>query len=426
MTVISRSLRVHATVATAIATALVLSACSSDLQVSDPVNLTPDDLGASAPIGITINGARGAFQRAYDRHVLYTDLLGDAFVAAGTYPYMAEVDDRIIRANNEGLLGDMYVPLSVARFMADTAIALLDLAKGGVGVDETARLEGLAQSRYFGGYTRAMLAEAYCASALSGGPALSSDERMADALAVFKDAEAMATTANSTKLVTAARLGQARAYLWLGNYPAAATAAALVPATGFRIDAIYSNASVGQKNYVARMTYAIDEAIRFTVGDGTVSFLNNEKFPYLEDFIAIGLMERRPDMTSFNSAVPVVGQLKMANGDSPIPMGSSAEAMLIRAEVLMRAGDLGGAAALVNPLRAVWGLPAISFTGPLTADLRVMAKERSRELYLTGERLTTMRRYLKDGVDLFTTGTGGTATCFPVPQQELDTNPNAR
>jgi len=92
----------------------------------------------------------------------------------------------------------------------------------------------------------------------------------------------------------------------------------------------------------------------------------------------------------------------------------------------VRAGDRGGAAALVNPLRAAWGLPPISFPGPLAADLRIMAEERSRELFLTGERLATLRRYLKDGVDLFPAGTGGTATCFPVPQQELDTNPNAR
>lgn len=421
---LSRIVRLSGRRALAVAAAVTFTACTSELTVTDPVNLTPDDLGASAPIGITINGARGAFQRAYDRHILYTDLLSDAFVAAGTFPYQAEVDDRIVRANNEGLLNDMYVPLSVARFMADTAIAILDIAKGSPGVDEAERLRGVAQSRYFGGYTRALLAEAYCASAIAGGPALSSDERMADALAVFKEAEAMATTANSPDLIAAARLGQARAHLWLEDYPAAAAAATQVPAN-FSIASYYSNASVAQKNFVVRETYGVDEAIRFTVGDGTVSFLHNEKFPYLDDFIAIGLVRRRPDLAAFNSVVPVVAQTKMMTGDAPIPMGSAAEAALIRAEVLLRGGDRSGAAALLNPLRAAWSLPPITFTGPLTADLRVMAEERSRELYLTGERLATLRRYLRDGVDLFPTGTGGTATCFPIPQQELDTNPNA-
>jgi hypothetical protein len=410
----------------ALAAGLVaLSACSSDLQVTDPVNLTPDDLGASAPIGITINGARGAFQRAYDRHVLYTDLLSDAMVAAGTFPYQAEVDDRVIRANNEGLLGDMYVPLSVARFMADTASAILEQAKGGAGVDESARLEAVALARYFGGYTRALLAEGYCASAIAGGAALSSDDRMKDALAVFQDAETKASAAGKADLVAAARLGQARAQLWLANYPAAATAAALVPATGLAINAVYSNASVAQKNFIARETYGIDEAIRWSVGDGTVTFLGKEKFAYFDDFIAIGLIKRRPDLSAFNSVVPVVGQTKMLTGDAPIPMATSAEAQLIRAEAALRASDRSGAEGFVNPLRAKWSLAGISFTGPLAADLRVLAEERARELYLTGERLTTLRRYLKDGVDLFPTGKSGTATCFPVPQQELDTNPNA-
>ena len=89
-------------------------------------------------------------------------------------------------------------------------------------------------------------------------------------------------------------------------------------------------------------------------------------------------------------------------------------------------GNPGPAADLINPLRAAWQLPAISFAGPLAADLRVLAEERARELYVSGERLATLRRFLKDGVDLFPTGKGGTATCFPVPQQEQDTNPNAR
>jgi len=423
----SRTGRMVAIAAVAAVAAIVsLAACTSDLSVTDPVNLTPDDLGSNAPIGITINGARGAFQRAYDRHILYTDLLSDAFVAAGTFPYQAEVDDRLIRANNEGLLGDMYVPLSVARFMADTAIALLDQAKGGVGVDEAARLQGVAQSRYFGGYTRALLAEAYCASAISGGPALTSDLRMADALAVFQDAAAKATEANSPQLLAAARLGEARAQLWLGKYAEAAAAAALVPETGFLINSVYSNASVGQKNFVVRETYGIDEAIRFAVGDGTVSFLHNERFPYLDNFLSIGLIRRRPDLSAFNSAVPVVAQTKMLTGDAPIPMGSSAEGLLIRAEVLVRAANRSAAAALLTPLRAAWNLPPVTFPGPLQADLRVMAEERSRELFVTGERLATLRRYMKDGVDLFPTGTGGSATCFPVPQQELDTNPNAR
>lgn len=310
--------------------------------------------------------------------------------------------------------------------MADTALAILEAAKGVAGVSETERLGGVALAGYYAGYTRAMLAESFCASAIAGGPALSSDDRMKDALAVFRDAQTKATAANNTSLLTAAKLGEARAQLWLGDYAAAATAAAAVPATGFTFNAIYSNASVPQKNFVAVETYGIGEAIRWTVGDGTQKGVGYERYPYLDDFMALGIIRKRPDLQAFNSLIPVYGQTKMMLGDSPIPMATSAEAMLIRAEALLRAGNAAAAAGLLNPLRAVWNLPAMSFAGPLKADLSVLAKERARELFLTGERLTTSRRLLKDGVDLFPAAKGGTATCFPVPQSELDTNPNAK
>jgi len=105
-------------------------------------------------------------------------------------------------------------------------------------------------------------------------------------------------------------------------------------------------------------------------------------------------------------------------------MGQGVEAELITAEVLLRSNDLAGAAAIVNQLRADnWGLGAIAFSGVLTDDLELMARERSRELWLTGERLATLRRYLDDGLDLFP-DRAGTDTCLPVPLQEKAANPN--
>jgi hypothetical protein len=118
--------------------------------------------------------------------------------------------------------------------------------------------------------------------------------------------------------------------------------------------------------------------------------------------------------------------MKYASADAPIPVATSSEARLIQAEVLLRNGDPGGAATIVNQLRAEhWGLDPITFSGPLTEDLRIMVRERARELYLIGERLGTFRRVLEsDGIDLFPTGKLGNQTCFPIPERETDTNPN--
>jgi hypothetical protein len=97
---------------------------------------------------------------------------------------------------------------------------------------------------------------------------------------------------------------------------------------------------------------------------------------------------------------------------------------LIEAEVLLREGDLENAASIVNQLREKWDLDDLSFTGDLEQDLEIFARERARELWLTGRRIGALRRYSKDGVDLFPSEQTGSDTCFPLPQREIDANPN--
>ncbi|HEX6537025.1 MAG TPA: RagB/SusD family nutrient uptake outer membrane protein [Gemmatimonadaceae bacterium] len=410
--------------ALAVAASLAAAGCSDILKVPDPVNLTPDDLAGGAPIALTVNGVRGAFQSMFDYYVLHTALLTDEMVTAGTFPYRAEMDARQIASNNDGLRDDLYVPLSTARFMADTAVAILTDAKGREGVDENERLAGVALAKYYGAYTRTLLAEAFCKSAINGGKGLTSDERMQDALTAYQDAGAAAQEAGDAELVAASKLGEARADLWLRDFDGAAAAAAQVPAD-LSVASYYSTGSVAQKSKVVRYTYGIDEVIRWTIGDGSLASTGHEKWPYFDEWEQLGLLERRPDLQSFNPAVPVVVQKKYVDAAAPIVIASGTEAQLITAEAKLRGGDASGAAAIVNQLRQDhWGLPAISFTGDLAQDLPVMARERAREMWLTGARIATLRRYLADGVDLWPGGKLGTDTCFPVPQRELDTNPN--
>jgi hypothetical protein len=209
----------------------------------------------------------------------------------------------------------------------------------------------------------------------------------------------------------------------LRNFSAASAAAAQVP-DDFVYYSIYSNNSIGQKSKVVRYTWAINEVIRWTVGDGTFEGNNFERWPYFDEWVSLGLLASEPTLQSFNPAVPVAQQKKYDTGDTPIAMSSGTEAQLIIAEALLRSGDLAGAATIVNQFRADnWGLPAIAFSGVLADDLELMARERSRELWLTGERLSTLRRYLVDGLDLFP-DRAGTDTCLPVPLQEKAANEN--
>lgn len=97
---------------------------------------------------------------------------------------------------------------------------------------------------------------------------------------------------------------------------------------------------------------------------------------------------------------------------------------MIEAEERIRAGDPDGAGSIVDPLLADRGFAGANFTGDLQNDLRELARARSVGLWLSGTRQGTLRRMLHDGVNLFPQDKPGTDISFPIPQQELDNNPN--
>ncbi len=192
---------------------------------------------------------------------------------------------------------------------------------------------------------------------------MSSDDRMRDALVALADAESAAQGVGDADLVAAARVGQARAHLWLKEYSEAAAAAASVP-PDFEFKAYYSNNTVGQYNRVADVTHALNDVIRWSVGDGTITAVGNEKWPYFDEWVSLGLLQPRPDLESFNPIIPVVYQMKYVTGDAPIVVASGAEAQLIIAEQKLRAGSLGEAETILNGLRAdPWGLGPITLSG---------------------------------------------------------------
>ncbi len=135
-----------------------------------------------------------------------------------------------------------------------------------------------------------------------------------------------------------------------------------------------------------------------------------------------------------------------------IVLASGWEAQMIIAENELRTGQAQAAEDRVNALladpglnpmtvvnpsltseRTVGGVTApamgafqpVDFTGDLEADLTELARARAAGLWLTGERQGTLRRFItEDGLDLYPQGTQGDDIFFPIPQQEVDNNPN--
>ena len=440
------------TAALAVGSLVLLAACDSLLEVDYSGVILPEQIDEAGPgsVPILVNGIVGSYQETVDNVIRYAALLTDEMIASETFPTRLQVDERRIQVDNSTLEGELYTPLHVARMQVDTTVLLLQnrVANGAYQEVIGELREGIALGRLYGGYARVHLAELYCWSILTGmypeAAPLRPDQRMQQALTFLQDAEAAAFTAGEGEIRYAAIVGQARAHLWLRNFDQAATLASQVPRE-FVFWAEYSDNQPGQYNELYSVTY---DNIRWTVGDGRSARNGNEAWEHLDGFIGLNLLRDEPEgYTAFISTIPVILQTLYSRPENSVLVASGAEAMLIRAEAAVRAlpTDTTQAVQLLNNLRADYStraqrhwrvdppedanqLQPLTLTGNLAADLKRVADERARELWLTGDRLTTSRRLRVDGLDLFpdvkTTLGGGDDTAFPIPQIELDTNPN--
>jgi hypothetical protein len=435
---------------------LLAAACGSLIDVDEGGVIDFEDLDEAGPSGVPalVNGIVGAYQEALDDVVRYATLMTDEMIMSGTFETRVDVDRRRIQPSNETLTGSIYTQIHVARMQADTAVALFEerLPDPAFASVETDMREGIALGKLYGGLSRLWLGEMYCWSILTGmadeaTPVLP-DARVEEARTFLVDAEGRAGPLGMEDVRLAAVVGQARAQLWLGNY-AQATALALAVPRGFAYWGVYSYNEPEQFNEMYQFTWGDIEGIHWTVGDGTTPERGNERFAHFDEFVRLNLIEIEPEgFDAVSSATPVMLQKIYRRPDSRILIASGAEAQLIRAEVAARAGQRLVAEQLINDLRADysfratvnWGVeppePAdallpIVLTDTLATNLRRVAAERARELWLTGDRLTTSRRLRRDAsvpIDLFPpvkTGVGGgDDIAFPMVQLELDANPN--
>ena len=435
---------------------LVLPACDGILDIDQTGIIVFDDVEASGPaaVPVLVNGMVGNYQEAVDDIIRYSALLTDEMIVSGTFDTRLQVDRRRIQVNNATLTGVMYTPLHQARMQADTTADLLRNRLQDPAFEEVLDQlnEGIALGKLYGGFSRIWMAELYCWSILTGmfpeSSPLIPDNRMVQALIFLQEAETLAAIAGLEEIRLAAIAGQARAHLWLRNFPQAATLAAEVP-RDFVHWAEFSQNDPVQYNEMYMFTWGDIQSIRWTVGDGTTQTRGNERWEHFDEFLSLNLLELEPEgFTAFTSSIPVSLQGLYNEADSRVLSASGVEAMLIRAEAAVRSGQTATAEQLLNDLRSDYSLRAtiqwgvdppdsadelqdLTLAGTLAQDLRTVAAERARELWLTGDRLTTSRRLRLDptvNINLFppvkTRINGGDDIAFPIVQLELDNNPN--
>ena len=320
-----------------------------------------------------------------------------------------------------------------ARWLAEEAIRRLTAAGAptpGTPGQTPTQYNTLLQTAYvYAGYANRVLGENMCQAVFDGGAAQPAVEYLKRAEDHFNKAIAL----GAGNLQNAAYAGRAQVRLFQANYAGAAADAALVPNTFTYTVAYYNLGDDAQRN---RIQWAIaNTPYRAHTQWGTwhkdyYDQTRDSRVPYtttaLQGDAAIDCCGR----------VPFLPQAKYATtgGASPMKLANGREMRLIEAEVKLRAGDVAGAVAGINAVRALVTQAPVTAT-TATDAWTMLKRERGIELWLEARRLGDLRRW-KDGNTpgalnvLEQVGSAAHLTrqdlCFPISRSESQTNPNLR
>ncbi|HEV2644714.1 MAG TPA: RagB/SusD family nutrient uptake outer membrane protein [Candidatus Elarobacter sp.] len=422
--------RARATTAwlTAITVAGPIVACST---AHDALNVTaPDQIDAKKLqdpqyATLLVNSTVGDFECAYGAFTVAGGLLSgelnDVSITAARWTYdrrdVQSSESAYSQNNCDASTPGTYTPISTARYTADNAATLL---QGWTDAQVPNRQDLLAKALIYSGYDRIMLGELFCTAAIDLGPELTSAQVFALAEDRFTKGLAAAQAASDAKLTALAYMGRARARLDQGNLTGADADAKLVPA-GFvaNVTADISNGVRINRPYAQFNGAVVSVAPQYrgltvpTASGGTVPDTR------IGDSVTGRL--------GADAASPLIISTKYRTGATPLPFGSYAEAQLIIAEAE------GGQTAvnIINSLRQAAGLPsAFQSSDPATIQAQVIA-ERSRALYLQGNRAFDSRRLNLPlnpaaGAPYVHGGSYGSERCLPLPDVERNNNPTLK
>jgi hypothetical protein len=432
--------RAPGAIALAALVAVLLAACSSLLDVTDPDVINPGDVGNADGAVAAYNGAIGNFAFANDGdnggtegQVLVSGTMADEYFDSETFPTRIEYDSRAINLSNT-TLSAVYFNLHHARVSLQQAAAALEQYA-------PAPDSRVGEMLALAGMTYVYFAENYCSGApfserlpdgsIQYGMPLTTDQMLDTAIARFDAATAATATAH---IVNLAAVGRGRALLDQGNFAAAATAVAGVP-TGFTYAIPHSTSTGRQYNGIFVFNnQAPDGTGRFSVADteGT----NGLNFRSAGDPRVVAPQHG----LGFDKISPLYVLQKYTGPTDSTHVADGLEARLIEAEAQLQGGAGAAMVTSLNALRADntnnggFTLPALADPGTQVGREDLLFRERAFWMFGTGHRLGDLRRLVRQygrvansvyptGDYLHANTVFGTNTELPVPFDEQN-NPN--
>jgi hypothetical protein len=350
-------------------------------------------------------------------------------------------------ANQGGFIqpgdGPGFTTLHEARFIGETAIKRFTA----VGADN----DKMYQAHLWTAVSYRLLGEWFCDAVIGS---TDPDDRTPGAYeqgtrgyferAVANYTAALGFAANDQQRY-AVRAGRAQAYVWLGDWSAAAADAATVP-DEFEFAAVMTELEETIYNdlYEANSGTFRSFTTRFTWFYDYYDETGDPRTPWAVDpnnSVAVGSLSGFP-----GGRVPYIPQRKYPERGSDINLMSGWEMRLIEAEAKLMSGDWQGAMTLINRVRTrnvsdKTGEPLAAWqASTLEEAWTFLKRERLIELWLEGRRTPDERRWAAAG----TPGSNDTPNwedpshpghtplflqnprsyCFDIPNNERELNPN--
>jgi len=412
-------------IVTAVVALAIVAGCNTQdlLDVKAPDRVPASTLDNPAQAALMVNSTAADFECAVGSYVLVeaiiSDEFGDAQLGAAAWPY----DRRDANTQTGGVYGTnpctsnqtpgIYLPLSTARWSADTALNKL---QGWTDQQVPGRDSLIAKAALYAGFDYTMLGMSMCQASFDLGKPIDQPAMFAEAEKRFTIAIDQGNKAGASDVVNAALVGRARVRLFQGNLTGAAADARLVP-SGFVFSA--STGSDDNRRY-NRIYAATTQFGDYTVEAGDRA-LTTEGVPDPRAAAA------KQTTRAADAKSTIWAPTKYTSDATPIPVARYEEAQLILAEAQ------GGASAvsIINALRDQYGLPHYSGATDAASITQLIINERQRTLFVEGFRNYDIERfkipfnppagapYPNKG------GTYGNTTCLPLPDIERFNNPNA-
>ena len=416
--IMNQTIRRAVTRTVAASVLLVSAAACSDkfLAVTNPNVIDASTVDPTSGAATLALSAQQNFATAVGWLSMYSGWFAGEANVSDTFPTRNEFGFRLVVPENGSLQQDVWQPISLA---AASAKIVLDLT-----LPTPTTNINIARAATFRGFAILYMATDFCTGTLSSGPELTTAQMLDSASFWFGkgiDVGTANASAEGIALANAARVGRARAKLQKGDNAGAAADAGATP-SGFVYNLRYTD-DLSNRTRLSNRIY------QFSYDRGSISVApafrvtNDPRLTY-----------NAKDAGTAQPQDVVPGgwfqQTKFGGYATNYRLASKLEADYIAAEA---SGDVPTMLTLINARRAANNQAVFAGAIDKASVMIELYNQRGIEFYLEGKRLADFRRspasvsnITAAGAPYFKPGYAntGTQTCYPLPRQEVDNNPN--